>query len=148
MFCCSGDILYEYFGQQDVVYVPEGIHSIDSIAFRLSKIKKVYLPSSVKMINVRAFEQCKQLEEIVGIGVEKIERYAFNLCEKLKRAEFPNLKQCFDISFKECNELERKNIIIPEDTVIIKEAEKPWSCGCRYYHIHELLLQRLKRRKN
>lgn len=135
VFCCCGGILHEYFGTQEVVYVPEVIHTIEAGAFSCSSVRKVYLPCSVKIIDKDSFDNCKQLEEIVGTGVEEIDRNAFSWCEKLKRVEFPNLKRCFDISFKECNELERKNIIIPEDTEIIREANEPWMCGCGYYHI-------------
>lgn len=135
VFCCFGGTLHEYFGHQDVVHVPEGIHTIESRAFWCSKVKKVYLPPSVKKIEDEAFDNCKQLEEIAGVGVEEIERHAFDWCEKLKRVEFLNLKRCFDISFKECNSLNRENIIIPKDTEIIMEADEPWTCGCGYCHI-------------
>lgn len=134
-FCCFGGTLHEYFGKQDVVYVPEGIHTIESRAFWCSKVKKVYISSSVKKIENEAFDNCKQLEEITGAGIEEIERHAFDWCEKLKRVEFPNLKRCFDISFKECNSLKRENVIIPKDTEIIIEADEPWTCGCGYCHI-------------
>ena len=130
VFCCSGGTLHEYFGQQDVVHVPEGIHTIEARAFWCSKVKKVYLPCSVRLIDKDAFDNCQLLEEITGEGVEEIGRNAFDFCKKLKRVVFPNLKKCFDISFKECNSLKRKNIIIPEDTEIIMEAEEPWRCGC------------------
>lgn len=135
VFCCFGGTLHEYFGHQDVVHVPEGIHTIENRAFWCSKVKKVYLPPSVKKIEDEAFDNCKQLEEIAGVGVEEIERHAFDWCEKLKRVEFLNLKRCFDISFKECNSLNRESIIIPKDTEIIMEADEPWTCGCGYCHI-------------
>lgn len=130
VFCCSGSTLHEYFGRQDVVYVPEGIHRIEARTFWCTKVKKVYLPYSVKMIDKNAFNSCQQLEEITGEGVEEIGRHAFDFCKKLKRVEFPNLKRCYDISFKNCDSLKCKNIIIPEDAEIIVEAEEPWRCGC------------------
>jgi hypothetical protein len=130
VFCCCGGTLREYFGQQDVVHIPEGVHTIEAKAFWCSKVKKVYLPCSVKVIDKDAFDNCQQLEEIVGEGVLEIGRNAFDFCEELKRVEFPNLKRCYDISFKHCNRLKRKNIIIPEDAEIIMEAEEPWRCGC------------------
>ena len=135
VFCYFGGTLHQYFGKQDVVHVPEGIHTIESEAFWCSKVKKVCLPFSVKKIDKNAFCSCEQLEEIIGSGVEEIERHAFDCCEKLNRVEFPNLKRCFDISFEECNSLKRENIIIPEDAEIIMEADEPWTCGCGYCHI-------------
>ena len=130
VFCCYGGTLHEYFGRQDVVHVPEGVHTIEAKAFKSSNVKKVYLPCSVKTICKDAFDFCEQLEEVVGEGVEEIERNAFDFCKKLKRVEFPNLKRCYDISFEHCNRLKRKNIIIPENAEIIMEAEEPWRCGC------------------
>ena len=130
VFCCSGGTLHEYFGRQDVVYVPERIHTIEANAFRCSNIKKVYLPCSVKRIEQNAFELCDQLEEIIGDGVEKIGRRAFYLCKKLKRVEFSNLKEYFDISFEDCNRLKCNNIKISKDAEMIEEAEEPWTCGC------------------
>lgn len=130
VFCCYGGTLHEYFGRQDVVHIPEGIHTIEARAFWCSKVKEVYLPCSVKTIDKNAFDNCQQLEEITGEGVVEIGRNAFDFCEKLKRVKFPNLKRCYDISFKNCNCLKRKNIIIPEDAEIIMEAEEPWRCGC------------------
>ena len=129
-FCCCGGTLHEYFGRQDVVHIPEGIHTIESRAFGGSNVKKVYLPCSVKIIDEDAFACCQQLEEIAGEGVEEIGRKAFNFCKKLKQVEFPNLKRCYDISFKNCSSLDCKNVIIPEDAEIIMEAEEPWRCGC------------------
>lgn len=129
-YCCCGGTLHEYFGRQDNVHIPDGIHTIEAHAFRFCDIKKVYLPSSVKTIDEYAFRSCHQLEEIVGESVEKIGRRAFLSCEKLRRVEFPRLNRCYDISFQNCNSLDRKNIIIPDDAEIIKEAREPWICGC------------------
>ena len=135
VFCCSGGTLHEYFGRQDVVYIPEGIHTIEAKAFKSSSVKEVYLPCSVRVIEKDAFDFCQQLKEIVGEGVEEIGRHAFHWCENLKRVEFQNLKRCFDISFEDCNNLKRENIIVPEDAEIIIEAEEPWECACGYCHI-------------
>lgn len=130
MFCCDGSTLHEYFGRQDIVHVPEGIRTIGKSAFEFSKVKKVHLPRSVEMIAEDAFAYSKQLEVIVGEGVEEIDRRAFHSCENLGRVEFPNLKQCYDISFEDCNRLSQKNIVIPVDAEIIEEAREPWACGC------------------
>lgn len=134
-FCCLGDTLHEYFGQEDVVYVPEGIHAIGARAFSRSKVKKIYLPRSVKTIAFEAFDNCKQLERIIGDGVEEVERHAFYGCEELTRVEFPHLQLCFDVSFEECNSLKRKDIIIPDNAVIIMESDEPRTCACGYCHI-------------
>lgn len=130
VFCCSGSTLHEYFGRQDVVQVPKGIRTIGKGAFEFSKVKKVCLPSSVKTIDKDAFAYSKQLDEVIGDSVEKIDRWAFHSCESLNRVEFPNLRQCYDISFENCNKLCHENIIIPADTEIIEEAREPWTCGC------------------
>ena len=130
VFCCEGRTLHEYFGRQDVVHVPEGIHTIGERAFEFSKVKKVCLPKTVKRIAKGAFAYSKQLEEVAGEGVAEIDRVAFRSCENLTHVAFPGLKQCYDISFENCNRLCRENIIIPDDTEIIEEAREPWICSC------------------
>ena len=130
VFCCDGGTLHEYFGRQDIVHVPEGIHAIGERAFEFSKVQKVYLPKSVKRIAEGAFAYSKQLKEICGEGVMEIDRGAFRSCENLTQVKFPGLQQCYDISFEDCNRLSKKNIIIPADAEIIEEARDPWTCGC------------------
>lgn len=132
-FCCIGGTLHEYFGHRDVVYVPDGIHTIGERAFMYAKIQKVHLPRSVKVIKKSTFNSCENLVDVVGEGVEEIERDAFSYCKSLTRVEFVSLKWCFDIAFENCDQLKRENIIIPDDAKIIEVEFKP--CGCGYCHI-------------
>ena len=120
MFCCEGDILHEYFGQADTVYIPEGIKAIDSHAFFLSKVKKVYLPKSVKKIMDYAFTYCEELVEIKGEGIREIGWHAFSDCVKLQKIDFPKLEKCYDVSFENCVSLKRENMIIPSSANVIE----------------------------
>ena len=43
VFCCEGNTLHEYFGHDEIVYVPSGIKVIGNNAFTGHKMKKVYL---------------------------------------------------------------------------------------------------------
>lgn len=129
MFCCLGGTLHEYFGHQNIVYIPDGIFKIDNNAFYGADIQEVYLPHSVKVLEECSFSNCDNLIEISGEGVEKIERCAFSHCKNLKKVDFPKLKRCFDTSFKNCDNLKRENIIIPENAEFIEEEIKPCICG-------------------
>lgn len=132
MFCCDGNTLHEYFGHQDVVYIPDGIRKIGKNAFNNTYVNKVYLPQSIKLIEEFGFANCQELIEVVGEGITEMGRYAFYNCEKLQKAEFPELEFCYDISFEGCDNLKRENIIIPDGAYVIEVEFKP--CICGYVH--------------
>ena len=114
-FCCEGDTLHEYFGNEEVVYVPKGIRTIGNNAFTGRKMKKVYLPDSVTHIEDLAFPCCEELEYIVGNGVQEVWLHAFYGCEKLAEVVFPNLKTCHLLAFNGCDNLTLDNVRIPLD---------------------------------
>ena len=131
-FCCDGKILHEYFGQNKIVYIPEGIESVGKEAFSGTAVEEVYLPKTVKRIDSYGFGNCKNLIKVVGEGIQEIDSYAFLSCKNLRRVEFPSLTSCYDISFEHCDNLLREDVIIPEEATVIEVVIE--SCACGYMH--------------
>ena len=129
VFCCAGSTLHEYFGHQEVVYIPDGIRVIGDNAFTNSDVKKVYLPKTVIRIEQFGFANCNNLIAVVAEEVQTIERHSFYGCINLQRVVFPKLEKCYDISFENCDSLLRENIIIPDDAEVIEVEFKPCMCG-------------------
>lgn len=100
-----GDILLEYLGNEETVYIPEGIKKIGRMAFRGAheNVKTVYLASSVKKIWTAAFANCPSLEFVYGDNVTEIHEYAFWGCKKLKKLHFPKLKKFYYDAFSGCH---------------------------------------------
>ena len=77
-FWCWGNILLEHCGNDESVYVPEGIKKIGDMAFRRAlATKTIYLSSSVSKVGVGAFANCPSLEFVSGDNVKEIYEYAF-----------------------------------------------------------------------
>lgn len=131
-FCCEGSTLHEYFGNQNIVYVPNQIDKIGENAFANTKVQKIHLPHSVRSLEKFPFVECEDITEIIGEGVETIDEYAFYKCKHLQKVVFPNLKKCYDISFEYCDNLKRENIIIPDDATVVEVEFEPCICG---YHL-------------
>ena len=120
VFCCEGNTLHEYFGHDEVVYVPNGIKVIGNNAFTGHKMKKVYFPDSVTHIEDLAFPHCDEVEYIIGNGVQEVEIHAFHGCEKLEKVVFPSLKKYVDLAFEGCDNLKPENMLFPPDSVAVK----------------------------
>lgn len=80
-----------YEGREEVVTVPEGVHTIGEDAFKACvSIKKIVLPHSLRRILPRAFKGCRNLCELeIPEGVEEIGEYAFHRCHSLKIIHLP-----------------------------------------------------------
>ena len=78
-FWCYGNILIKYCGNDEVVYVPDGIKKVGDMAFRRApeNTKVVHLSSSVSKIGIAAFAYCPSLEYVYGEHVTEIHEYAF-----------------------------------------------------------------------
>lgn len=100
-FECLGNILIEYTGNDEVVYIPEGIKKIGDMAFRRApeNTKVIHLPSSVTTIGIAAFAYCPSLEYVYGEHVTEIHEYAFWGCKKMKKGYFPKLKKYYNEAF-------------------------------------------------
>ena len=102
-------ILERYTGRDEVIEIPEGIHTIGVGALKgCVSLKKVLLPHGLNYISPDAFKGCRKLEEIViPEGVTYIGRYAFHRCHSLKRAVLPlSVQELGECAFLYCDSLQ------------------------------------------
>lgn len=101
-------VLIRYTGREEVLQVPEGIHTVGEGAFKgCVSLKKVVLPRGLNCIMGDAFKGCRKLEEIViPEGVSYIGRYAFHRCHALKRVILPpSVEELGECSFLYCDSM-------------------------------------------
>lgn len=102
-------ILERYTGRDEVIEIPEGIHTIGVGALKgCVSLKKVLLPHGLNYISPDAFKGCRKLEEVViPEGVTYIGRYAFHRCHSLKRAVLPlSVQELGECAFLYCDSLQ------------------------------------------
>lgn len=87
IFEVMDNTLYRYYGNEDVVVVPDGIEVLGEWAFDECIASKIILPETLREIGCYCFFDCPNLSEIVlPASLEKIgEVQAFNVLPSLKR---------------------------------------------------------------
>ncbi len=106
-------VLVRYTGREEVLQVPEGIHTVGEGAFKgCVSLKKVVLPSGLNCIMGDAFKGCRKLEEVViPDGVSYIGRYAFHRCHALRQAILPpSVEELGECAFLYCDSLREVQI--------------------------------------
>jgi len=87
-FIIKDGVLQSYRGNSPEVVIPEGVHTIDSLAFlrdRKKILQNIKFPESLEIIEDWAFDYCECLEHIViPSNVKEIGPGAFNWCRALK----------------------------------------------------------------
>lgn len=87
-FVIKDGVLERYRGNSSKIVIPEGVHTIDMLAFsseRKAIIESIRLPESLEIIEDWAFDKCKKLERvIIPAKVKEIGRGAFYSCPELK----------------------------------------------------------------
>ena len=74
-----------------VIPTDGSVTSIESAAFRNSKIKTVAIPASITVIGMNAFENCSLLETVVfAEGLQTIKMLAFSDCQNLDEVILPS----------------------------------------------------------
>lgn len=112
-YCIRDGVLEQYRGREEVIRVPEGIHTIGEGALKgCVSLKKVILPSGLKVILGDAFKGCRKLEEVeIPDGVTYIGAYAFHRCHELKKALLPpSVEELGDCAFLYCDSLREVRI--------------------------------------
>ncbi len=111
-FVIKCNTLYEYYGSERNIVIPEGIEVIADNVFSDAAIKSIRLPSTLKKLG-SAFKDCNMLAEvIVPEGVEEICSNTFSGCVRLSRVVLPStIKQIGDSAFEGCEAL--KEIDLP-----------------------------------
>lgn len=79
----KGGVLAGYNGEEEIVFIPEGVKEIGACAFNSCHIKRVFCPDSLKRIGFGAFQGCDKLKEIVMPEDVIIEDMAFDECHCL-----------------------------------------------------------------
>lgn len=141
-FVVVGGVLYNYYGYQPDVVIPEGVEIIDDYVFSGNKrMMSVELPETLRQIGKCAFDGAENLHSItLPEGLEKIEEYAFRDCKKLESVNIPEgLYRLRDCAFQGCDKLAdmngfvivgdvlfdyigyRSDITVPEGVVRISE---------------------------
>lgn len=101
-------VLVAYTGREEIIRVPEGVHTIGEGAFKACvSLRQVELPKSLKYIEAYAFKGCRLLEQVeIPPMVSKIGSYAFHRCHSLKRVVLPlSVTELLDCTFLYCDSL-------------------------------------------
>lgn len=101
-------VLTRYTGREEVIQVPEGIHTVGEGAFKgCVSLKEVVLPQGLNCIMGDAFKGCRKLEEVViPDGVTYIGRYAFHRCHALRRVILPlSVEELGECAFLYCDSM-------------------------------------------
>lgn len=101
-------VLTRYTGREEVIRVPNGIHTVGEGAFKgCVSLKKVVLPQGLNCIMSDAFKGCRKLEEVViPDGVTYIGRYAFHRCHALRQVILPSsVEELGECAFLYCDNM-------------------------------------------
>lgn len=111
-FIIKDGVLKDYYGNEQVVEVPDGIVEIKDSAFWHTfngngKVERVILPEGVKSIGADAFHGCKSLAEInLPESLKTISSCAFDSCVSLETISMPDSVQVIGASaFVNCSRL-------------------------------------------
>ncbi|MBQ3340765.1 MAG: leucine-rich repeat protein [Kiritimatiellae bacterium] len=107
-FVIVHNVLYNYYGTNEIVAIPNSVTSIEGSAFfGLSGLTSVTIPNSVTSIGTSAFNGCSGLTSVtIPNSVKSIGNRVFNRCTLLSYARIPkSLKGKFDESsvFSDCS---------------------------------------------
>ena len=102
-FEIKNGVLERYRGNSLDVVIPEGVHTIDMLAFSSelkTELTSLQLPESLEVIENWAFDRCEKLERIViPAAVKKIGRGAFNWCRALREVFIEGSPQIEESAF-------------------------------------------------
>lgn len=86
-------IYYGYYGEQEIVTIPNGVSSIAEEAFsgiECSELRQIVLPDSLRRIGSKAFDYCIHLESLfIPDGAKDIARDAFPIGRDLRELSLP-----------------------------------------------------------
>ncbi len=105
--------LKEYTGREEVIRIPDGIHTIGEGALKgCVSLKRAVLPPGLRRIMGGAFKGCRKLEEVeIPEGVSYIGSYAFHRCHNLIRAVVPaSVEELGECAFLYCDSLREVRI--------------------------------------
>ena len=107
-FVIVGGVLFNYYGSNETITIPEGVTRIDSRAFYgNSVIREVIMPEGLKTIGRSTFYVCLKLRKtVMPDGLENIGDEAFGNCKALEKAAVPDsVKEMGQGVFLNCSHL-------------------------------------------
>lgn len=107
-FLVRGDVLLLYFGSDESIKIPDGVHTIAGRAFALSgssNIKHINF-NEVTTLEEYALNGMWALEEVVSDKILKVGPSAFVDTKTIVRVELPNCTEIGDMAFYNCNGIE------------------------------------------
>ena len=112
--------VFSYFGDAEVVTIPEGIHTLADNLFEVSygtnagnkKITTIKLPSSLRKIGSQVFSGCSSLTSVeLPDGLTEIGQNAFSGCTAITSLTIPDsVAEIGDSAFENCTNLSQINI--------------------------------------
>lgn len=128
-FTIQDGVLTKYNGSGGDVVIPDGVKSIDDLAFNECKtLTSVTMPDSVTSIGSFAFGECSGLTSIkLSSNLERIYRYAFYNCTSLKSIVIPSgVKSIAESTFSGCSSL--ASVKLPDCLTSIGDSAF-WNCS-------------------
>ncbi len=119
-FVIVNGTLFGYYGEEEIIAIPDGVREIDAYVFATKDIVEVFVPNSVRRIGENAFEYAKELSRVtISGGVEEIGESAFQLCEALSKIVIPNsVKVIGAMAFQGCDCLADENGLVIVNNVL------------------------------
>jgi len=116
-FVIVNSILFDYFGKEEHVAIPEGVTTISVSAFANAKIVTVTLPSTVTHIGREAFGYCERMEHIhLSDNLTFIGDKSFEGCKRLSDLTIPdNVTHIGTKAFSGCRKLAKNGFVIVRD---------------------------------
>lgn len=131
-FAVNGDLIFEstntgnayVSGISGNLTLAEGLKTIGTWAFNMSKLTSVYIPNSVQSISGYAFQSCEKLEKVVfgsNCEITEISEGLFSGDVSLSEIELPETTEKIDgEAFSNCKSL--KSIVIPSRVNTIEHS--------------------------
>ncbi len=116
-------ILYNYYGDERNVVLPDVVKSIDSFAFSdCNSLESIVLPEGVTSIGMDAFQYCSSLTSvIIPESVASIGAGAFRCCSSLTSIQLPDgVTSIGDHAFYGCSSL--TGITLPEGVTTLSDS--------------------------
>ena len=147
-FNIKDNVLVEYQGKDEIVYIPETVDTIGEAAFFGCKnLKEVICHQGIIEIGESAFEDCISLVSVSLSKTQKISKQAFCGCTSLCNIEIPaSVETLQQEAFKDCTKL--KSIKLGSDTYLERSVfenteyandKSNWENGLLY--INNILLE-------
>jgi len=112
-FYIEDGILTRYDGTENIVFIPDTVHTIGPGVFRgKAWLTEVHLPSGLRSIGAEAFKGCGKLGNMVfPEGLTYIGEHAFQRCKEMTEIILPDsLTQIERCAFRDCVNLEAVRI--------------------------------------